>query len=87
MTLHEILDMPEKQLVHMFSELTSNELTRNFAYTCYLMPEICAEIFTSFGNENKAKSDMLYHLLDHLKNLKRQETGVCMQMFTNVVYC
>lgn len=76
MTLNEIWALTDKQLVQNFSELTSNELTRNFAYTCYLMPETCAEIFTSFGSENKAKSEMQYHLLNHLRILLNEAKGV-----------
>lgn len=74
--LSEIWALTNKQLVQNFSVLNSNELTKNFAYTCYLMPENCAEIFTSFGSENKAKSEILYHLLNHLRDLLNKAKGV-----------
>ena len=68
----EICQLSDKQLVLMFSEMTSNEITRNFAYTCYLMPETCAQIYTSFGNESRAKSCMELHLLDHVHTLLKK---------------
>jgi len=75
MKLDEIWALNDKQLVALFAEPASNELTKNFAYTCALMPETCAAIFTSFGSEFKARSAVKEHLLNHLRELVSKARG------------
>lgn len=67
--LDEISRMNAKQLVQTFSELCSNEMTKYFAYTCCLMPDVCSNFFTSFGSENDARNKMQKHLTQHVKDL------------------
>ena len=69
MQLDQIWALNDKQLVSLFADAASNELTKNFAYTCALMPETCGAIFTSFGSELKARTAVKEHLLDHLREL------------------
>jgi len=77
MTLAEIRQLTDKRLLSFFSETSSNELTRNFAYTCFFVPDECAAIFTSFGNESRARSDMLSHLTKHILHFILRENGRC----------
>jgi len=77
MTLDKIWALNDKQLVALFAEPAANELTKNFAYTCALMPETCAAIFTSFGSELKARTAVKEHLLDHLRELVSRARGAC----------
>jgi len=76
MQLDEIWALNDKQLVTLFAEPASNELTKNFAFTCALMPDSCAAIFTSFGSEFKARSAVKEHLLDHLRALVSKARGL-----------
>jgi len=75
MSLEQIWRLNDKLLVNYFSEPSSNELTRNFAYTCALIPLTCAETFTSFGSELKARNMMKEHLLDHMRQLVTRSRG------------
>lgn len=75
MKLDEIWALNDKQLVALFAEPAADELTKNFAYTCALMPESCAKIFTSFGSELKARTAVTEHLLDHLRELISRSRG------------
>jgi len=75
MHLDQIWGLNDKQLVALFAEPAANELTRNFAYTCALMPDQCAAIFTSFGSELKARTAVKEHLLDHLRELVSRSRG------------
>lgn len=76
MQLDEIWALNDKQLVALFAEPAANELTKNFAYTCALMPETCAKICTSFGSELKARTAITEHLLDHLRELVSRSRGM-----------
>ncbi|GAB1598606.1 uncharacterized protein LOC115232346 [Argonauta hians] len=69
LNLQQIQTLSETNLLRLFSDITCNEMTRNFTYQCYLMPEKCCEKFTSFGNEAKAKRYMKQHLVDHIEQL------------------
>jgi len=83
MNLDKIWSLNDKQLVSLFAEASSNELSRNFAYTCALMPHNCSAIFTSFGSEIKARAAIKEHLLDHLRQLIAQSRGI----LHSVVHC
>lgn len=61
--------LSDKLLLNMFAELTADEIRRNYAYVCYLIPEKCQQKFTSFGNETKARLQMKTHLLGHIAEL------------------
>lgn len=69
MSLDQIAQLTDKQLVMMFSDMTSNEIRKNYTYTCFLMPNKCNADFTSFGNENRAKLQVRAHLLNHVSEL------------------
>ena len=73
--LEQIKMLSEKLLVSYFAELSSNEMTRNFTFTCYLMPKVCKEQFKSFGNETQARLKMKKHLLKHLEQLEMDKNG------------
>ena len=72
LTLEQILGLKEKILVSMFSDVESNEMRRNFTYTCYLMPKQCQKQYTSFGSEMKALADIKKHLKKHLDDLTKE---------------
>ena len=74
LSAQQIRALSDKALVGMFAELHSNELSRNYTFTCFLMPEQCSQSFSSFGNENKAKIMMKTHLLNHLEELQTKGT-------------
>ena len=76
MKLDKIWRLNDKTLVTYFSEPSSNELTRNFAFTCALIPQECAETFTSFGGELKARNAIKEHLLNHLRQLVTRSRGI-----------
>ncbi|XP_077493123.1 uncharacterized protein LOC144104156 [Amblyomma americanum] len=69
LVLDQIRILSDRMLLDMFSEFTSNEMRRTFSYRCYLMPSVCAETFSSFGNENKARLQMKSHLMSHIAKL------------------
>lgn len=69
LTLDQIRILSDRMLLDTFSELTSNEMRRTFSYRCFLMPNICSETFSSFGNENRARLQMKNHLLAHIAKL------------------
>ncbi|KAK3092888.1 hypothetical protein FSP39_008434 [Pinctada imbricata] len=71
--LDQIKMLSEKYLISYFAELSSNEMTRNFVYTCHLMPRVCKEQFKSFGNENQARLKVKKHLLKHLEQLTAEK--------------
>ena len=75
LTLDQIQALSAKNLVNMFSELSSNEMTKNYTYACYLIPSKCKESYTSFGNESKARSLMREHLVKHVAVLTKQASG------------
>jgi len=75
MKLDQIWALNDKQLVSLFAEPSANELTKNFAFTCALMPETCNASFTSFGSESKARNAVKEHLLDHLRELISRARG------------
>ncbi|XP_013379037.1 uncharacterized protein LOC106163026 [Lingula anatina] len=69
LSLDQIAQLTDKQLLALFSDTSAHELKRNYTYTCYLMPGKCNSSFTSFGNENRARLQMRTHLLDHVSEL------------------
>jgi len=73
--LDQIRTLSPKFLVNLFGELTSNEITRNYSYTCFLIPEKCSATFTSFGSEIKAREQMKRHLKKHIDDLVKLKTG------------
>lgn len=74
LTLEQILGLSEKTLINLFSDVESNEMRRNYTYTCYLMPKQCQKQFTSFGSEMRAYGDIKKHLYQHLDELEREAT-------------
>lgn len=74
LTLEQIRMLSDKALVNMFADMTANEMTRNYTYTCFLMPNECKETFTSFGNENRARMRVRAHLLGHIGELLKESS-------------
>ncbi|XP_014606371.1 PREDICTED: uncharacterized protein LOC106788012 [Polistes canadensis] len=68
----QLLSMPMSQLVKQFSVLTSDELKRQFSYTCTLV-DGCEQKYKSFASEGKARKSMKAHLAEHLEYLKSNE--------------
>ena len=82
LNLDQIRMLSDKALVHMFSEMTANEMTRNYTYTCFLVPDKCQATFTSFGNESRARMRLRAHLLEHIGELLQEENG----MFYSILF-
>ncbi|KAL4238919.1 hypothetical protein ACF0H5_003626 [Mactra antiquata] len=72
LTLHQILGLTERTILNLFTETTSNELSRTFTYTCQLMPKTCHKQFSSFGSEMKARVEIKKHIYDHLNELEEE---------------
>ncbi|XP_066582851.1 uncharacterized protein [Prorops nasuta] len=68
-TIPQLLAMPVSQLVKQFSIFTSDELKRQYSYTCSLISG-CEQKYTSFAGEGKARALIKDHLTKHLEELK-----------------
>ncbi|XP_050475887.1 uncharacterized protein LOC126866399 [Bombus huntii] len=65
----QLLSMPASQLVKQFSIFTSDELKRQYSYTCALVIG-CVQKYTSFASEGRARMSIKAHLAEHLEYLK-----------------
>ncbi|XP_017792202.1 PREDICTED: myoneurin-like, partial [Habropoda laboriosa] len=65
----QLLSMPASQLVKQFSIFTSDELKRQYSYTCALVVG-CGQKYTSFASEGRARMSIKAHLAEHLEYLK-----------------
>ncbi|XP_074644542.1 uncharacterized protein LOC141901259 isoform X5 [Tubulanus polymorphus] len=72
LTLDQIRYLTDKSLVNLFSDMSSDEIKRNYTFTCYLIPSKCEVAVSSFGNEMKARLRMCQHLRDHIKQLSEE---------------
>ena len=54
LSLSQLQLLTEKQLVDLFSLMDSDEIRRNFSYSCHLLPR-CSYTSSSFGSEMKAR--------------------------------
>ncbi|XP_011050078.1 PREDICTED: uncharacterized protein LOC105143439 isoform X1 [Acromyrmex echinatior] len=68
-TVSQLVSMPVSHLVKQFAVFTSDELKRQYSYTCALVPG-CHEKYTSFASEEKARACIKIHLEKHLEQLK-----------------
>ncbi|XP_018370940.1 PREDICTED: uncharacterized protein LOC108766257 [Trachymyrmex cornetzi] len=68
-TVSQLASMPVSHLVKQFAIFTSDELKRQYSYTCALVPG-CHEKYTSFASEEKARACIKIHLEKHLEQLK-----------------
>lgn len=68
-TVSQLLSMPVSHLVKQFAIFTSDELKRQYSYTCALVPG-CQQKYTSFASEEKARTSIKCHLEEHLEYLK-----------------
>ena len=75
LNLNQIQTLSDKLLINMFADLVCNEMTRNYTYTCCLMPKKCKDSFSSFGNESKARLKIRTHLLSHIEQLIDDANG------------
>lgn len=78
----QLLSMPMSQLVKQFSVLTSDELKRQFSYTCTLV-DGCNQKYTSFASEGKARKSIKAHLAEHLEYLRTNEQAC---MYNKLIY-
>ena len=67
--LDQIRRLSDKALVNLFTEASYDEIKKNYTLTCCLMPKRCNESYTSFGNEQRAKSLTCAHLRKHISQL------------------
>ncbi|KAJ8673389.1 hypothetical protein QAD02_004651 [Eretmocerus hayati] len=67
--VNELLIMPASQLVKLFTVDSSNELSKQYTYSCALVPG-CGQSYSSFASDFKAKLSIQTHLADHLEFLK-----------------
>lgn len=67
--VEQLLTMPATQLVKLFSVFSSDELKRQYSYSCALIPG-CGQNYTSFASEGRARMSIKSHLADHLEYLK-----------------
>lgn len=75
--VNQLLSMPATQLVKLFSVFSSDELKRQYSYSCALVPG-CGQNYTSFASEGRARMSIKSHLADHLEFLKNNaETCKC----------
>ncbi|XP_076752644.1 uncharacterized protein LOC143424467 isoform X1 [Xylocopa sonorina] len=65
----QLLSMPASQLVKQFSIFTSDELKKQYSYTCALVVG-CGQKYTSFASEGRARMSIKAHLAEHLEYLK-----------------
>ncbi|XP_015431283.1 PREDICTED: uncharacterized protein LOC107187654 [Dufourea novaeangliae] len=68
-TVPQLLSMSSSQLVKQFSIFTSDELKRQYSYTCALIVG-CGQKYTSFASEGRARISIKEHLAEHLEYLK-----------------
>lgn len=68
-TVSQLASMPVSHLVKQFAVFTSDELKRQYSYTCALVPG-CQQKYTSFASEEKARASIKNHLEEHLEQLK-----------------
>ncbi|XP_012233055.2 uncharacterized protein [Linepithema humile] len=68
-TVSQLLSMPVSHLVKQFTIFTSDELKKQYSYTCALVPD-CQKKYTSFASEEKARVSIKNHLEEHLEYLK-----------------
>lgn len=87
LNLDQIQGLSDKALISLFSDLSANEMSRNYTYTCFLMPGKCHEEFTSFGNEQKARIQMRSHLLGHIERLIDDANGLyVIELFAHTTF-
>ncbi|XP_012272293.1 uncharacterized protein LOC105695361 isoform X2 [Orussus abietinus] len=84
-TLPQLLTMPSTQLVKQFTIFTSDELKRQYSYTCMLIPD-CGQRYTSFASEGRARMSIKAHLADHLECLKRDKEAYSTFVATTIKY-
>ncbi|XP_020296168.1 uncharacterized protein LOC109861073 isoform X2 [Pseudomyrmex gracilis] len=68
-TVSQLLSMPVSHLVKQFTIFTSDELKRQYSYTCALVPG-CQQKYSSFASEEKARASIKNHLIGHLESLQ-----------------
>jgi len=72
LTLDQILGLTEKTILNLFTEVSSNEISRTFTFTCHLMPKQCQKTFSSFGSEMRARAEVKKHIYNHLNELEAE---------------
>ena len=67
--VQQLLTMPATQMVKFFTNFNSDELRKQYSYTCALVPG-CGQCYTSFASESRARVCIRAHLAEHLEFLK-----------------
>ncbi|OXU17746.1 hypothetical protein TSAR_006670 [Trichomalopsis sarcophagae] len=81
----QLLTMPATQLVKLFSVFSSDELKRQYSYSCALIPG-CDQNYTSFASEGRARMSIKSHLAEHLEFLKSNAESYASFTATAVKY-
>lgn len=68
-SLEQLLTMPAIQLLKQFTIFHSDELKRQYSYTCALVPD-CGQKYTSFASEIRARMSIKLHMTEHLDFFK-----------------
>lgn len=85
-TVPQLLSMPISHLVKQFAIFTSDELKRQYSYTCALTPG-CQQKYTSFASEGKARTSIKNHLEEHLQYFKtNKEACKCILLLSQYFY-
>ncbi|CAG2102753.1 unnamed protein product [Medioppia subpectinata] len=75
LNVDQMRKLSDKVLVESFSELSCDEIRRIFQYKCVLMPQKCGLVCESFAVEERARTLMRDHLLDHIRNVELDFTA------------
>lgn len=84
-TVSQLSSMSVSHLVKQFTIFTSDELKRQYSYTCALLPG-CQQKYTSFASEEKARVSIKNHLEEHLEYLKADKEACKHAIITFVIY-
>lgn len=85
-TLEHIIHLSTRSIFSLFADLTSDEIKRLYTYHCFLMPDKCQEQFSSFGNETRARIQMMKHLDGHIHTLTERANGLYIILWSKSAY-
>ncbi|CAG2180443.1 unnamed protein product [Oppiella nova] len=75
LSVEQIRKLSDKVLVESFSELSCDEIRRIYRFRCVLMPETCGLVYESFAVEDRARTLIRDHLLEHIRNVEPNFTA------------
>lgn len=80
--IEQLLKLSATELVRQFSEFTSDELKKQYSYTCALV-EGCSQKYSSFASEGRARMSIQAHLAQHLEFLKANKDACKQSIVVN----